>query len=1163
MPRSDDGMKNGGQSADLSPAKLALNELRRLRAELDRCRRGEREPVAILGMAVRLPGGVTTTERFWSALAAGEDLVGTVPAERWDAQTCVMCDAHGGFLSNVDAFDAEFFGINAREAASMDPQHRILLELTWEALERSAIDPLSLMNSRTGIWLGLSNSDYGRMLIEDPRKIDGYTGVGAATSIAAGRIAYFLGTNGPAQVIDTACSSSLVAVHQAVESLRRGESSLAIVGGANLILSPEMNLSFSRTGMLSRRGRCHTFDAAADGYVRAEGCCVIVLKRLADAERAGDRALATIRGSAINQDGRSAGITSPNGPAQEAVMRSALKDAGLGAETVSYIEAHGTGTPLGDPMEFRAVGAVYGAGRSADAPLRIGSVKTNLGHTEAAAGLAGLIKVVLMMQPGNGIVPHLHFTAPSAQIDWDRWPIEIPVSLTPWNDLVHTRYAGISSFGFSGTNAHVIVGSHAAWSSDVGQDCVPTEREELLCISAAREGALRELAARYVSFLRESRLSFDHICSSAATTRAKLQCRLAVRAATADDAADLLERWLAGAPVPGLLTTETTAIEEGVDQDALARIAREFVLGGGLQYGHRSRGEAVVELPVYPFQRKRFWFNEPPELRARNERDQIWQEVRGEAERQGLQGPLGWAPQNSRERWASLERLTIAHARNVLIAGGVFAEADAATPDEAMQRGGFQRIYRRLVLRWLRRLTQEGMLRESDGRFYPVAPWDPVVLDPYWQDAEQWLAENPAMLAYFKRCGALLHDVVTGRLNALETLFPAGSFDLAEGLYEHAAEAKYSNAIVAAAAKAAVRGWGRKRNARILELGAGTGGTTTAVLPLLPAGQTEYWYTDVSELFLNRARQKFSAFGFVRYALFDLERGVAEQGFESRGFDVVLAANVVHATRNVNAALGRIRELLAPGGVALLLETTRHQSCFDMSIGLIEGWQHFEDDERSEHPLLDADAWRRVLRQNGFADALTLPSEGSPAAEIGQHVILARRDPEDRAASAAGERAERRELPPAHERLDAGDAMGAELGSLSRVERLQKVSEIVRITICRVFQLEMSANEVNERDRLSDLGMDSLIALELRGELGKALGLEGKISSTIAFDTGTVGELTRSIAGLLAHDIDEARQGGDNAETRAANTSSLTVELLQGLTDEKVEEMLKDRLSKR
>ncbi len=632
MAHDDNSTQTVAQIAEeLSPVKRALVEIRRLRAELESCRRGQLEPVAIIGLAVRLPGGITSPEGFWKALAEGKDLITTVPPERWNAQAYwspdgdqpgTMYDTHGGFLSDIDAFDADLFGIHPREAASMDPQHRILLELTWEALERATIDPRSLKNTQTGIYLGLTNSDYGRLLIDAPRTIDGYTGVGAAASIAAGRLAYFLGTHGPALAIDTACSSSLVAVHQAVQSLRKGEIDLAIVGAANLILSPEMNVSFSRTRMLSRDGRCKTFDASADGYVRAEGCCVVVLKRLADAARDNDRVLAKIHGTAVNQDGRSAGITAPNGPAQEAVMRAALADAGVQPGEISYVEAHGTGTPLGDPMEVQAIGAVYGAGRSSEAPLRIGSVKTNLGHTEAAAGLTGLIKTLLMMQPGHGIAPNLHFKQPSPQIDWARWAIEVPVQLTAWSNEA-TRYAGVSSFGFSGTNAHLIVGCPeevAAPGAVRNETDVTEEKEWLLRLSANNEAALRILAHRYVDYLRQTDENFRDICFTTAAGRAQLKHRLAVIARNAEAAAELLESWLNGRAVAGVMTSADTlqASQPDGGTDELKRIQQEFVAGGTPRQadqfwqGPRRR----VALPLYPFQRQRYWFGDPPLRKA-------------------------------------------------------------------------------------------------------------------------------------------------------------------------------------------------------------------------------------------------------------------------------------------------------------------------------------------------------------------------------------------------------------------------------------------------------------------------------------------------------------------------------------------------------------------
>jgi 3-oxoacyl-(acyl-carrier-protein) synthase/SAM-dependent methyltransferase/acyl carrier protein len=1179
MAHDDNSKQAVAQTAeDLSPVKRALVEIRRLRAELDECRRGQVGPVAIIGLAVRLPGGVTSPERFWKALAEGEDLITTVPRERWDAQAYwspdgdqpgTMYDTHAGFLSDIDAFDADLFGIHPREAASMDPQHRILLELTWEALERANIDPRSLKNTQTGIYLGLTNSDYGRLLVDDSRTIDGYTGVGAAASIAAGRLAYFLGTHGPALAIDTACSSSLVAAHQAVQSLRKGEIDLAIVGAASLILSPEMNVSFSRTRMLSRDGRCKTFDASADGYVRAEGCCVVVLKRLADAARDNDRVLAKIHGTAVNQDGRSAGITAPNGPAQEAVMRAALADAGLQPGEISYIEAHGTGTPLGDPMEVQAIGAVYGAGRSTEAPLRIGSVKSNLGHTEAAAGLTGLIKAVLMMQPGHGIAPNLHFKQPSPQMDWARWAIEVPVRLTTWSDKA-IRYAGVSSFGFSGTNAHLIVGCPEEVLGVVRNEIdVTEEKESLLCLSANSEAALRTLTHQYVEYLRHTDKNFRDICFTAGAGRAKLGHRLAVIARNAQAAAEFLGSWLNGCAVAEVMTSADTlqASQPDGKTDELKRIQQEFVEGGDLRHADQFRqgSRRRVELPLYPFQRQRYWFGDPPLVKQQKERAEAWQSARAAAQQQSAQGPLGWDLTHYRERWRALESLTRAHAQNFLAATGAFPGADPVSVEDVIRRCGIQPIYLKLVGRWLSGLAQDGVLIQTGDQFRATGAVQPVSLDRFWQDAARWMEDDPGALAYLKQCGVLLADVLTGRKGALETLFPDGSFALAEGLYKTGAQARYVNPIIASALRAAAQVSGKRRSVRILEVGGGTGGTTSAILPMLPSGKVEYWFTDLSELFLRRARREFSQYGFVHYSLFDIDRDFEEQGFRGGTFDVIVAANVVHAARNLASALGRLQRLLSPGGILALLETTHHHSWFDMSTGLIEGWQHFEDEDRQDHPLLTPEQWRVAMERNGFAEAIALPGADSPASALGQHVLLARR-------SEDAESQSRSEMPSAASKAVSSSrplqhlngVLNEQLQGVPNEMREPMIATVVRETVCSVLHLDARPEELSDRERLTDLGMDSLIALELRSELAKRLGLEGKLSSTIAFDTGTVGELVRLLVPMLANEADAPLPISDIRvkERRRHEPAPVTEEQLQSMSEEEVELLLKERLAR-
>lgn len=412
-------------------------------------------PIAVIGVGCRLPGSVHGPEDFWRLLMAGGDAVGQVPEERWaafddgsprTAEALAATTRHGGFLDDVAGFDADFFGIVPGEAETMDPQQRLLLETAWEALEHSGVAPRSLRGSRTGVFVGISGNEYAYLTTADPAKVDAWTATGAAFSIAANRLSYLLDLRGPSLSVDTACSSSLVATDLAVRSLRSGDSDLALAAGVNLLLSPVVTMAFDQGGGTAPDGRCKSFDASADGMVRAEGCGVAVLKRLADAQRDGDRILAVVRATAVNQDGRSNGLVAPNPEAQEELLRTAY----AGLEGPDYIEAHGTGTFLGDPIEARAIDAVLCGGRTA--PLLIGSAKSNLGHLEAAAGITGLIKTVLSLHHGV-IPPSIHFRRPNPHIPWDR--LKVVTAPTPWPGD-HPR-AGVSSFGFGGTNAHIVL----------------------------------------------------------------------------------------------------------------------------------------------------------------------------------------------------------------------------------------------------------------------------------------------------------------------------------------------------------------------------------------------------------------------------------------------------------------------------------------------------------------------------------------------------------------------------------------------------------------------------------------------------------------------------------------------------------------------------------
>jgi acyl transferase domain-containing protein/NADPH:quinone reductase-like Zn-dependent oxidoreductase len=537
----------------------ALSAIEQLQSRLDRAEQERHEPIAVVGLGCRLPGGASDPDALWQLLSEGRDAISEVPRDRWDADEYFDPDPdvpgkistrHGAFLDRVAEFDAGFFGITPREATAMDPQQRLLLEVSWEALEHAAIAPDSLGGTAAGVFVGIVNNDYGQLTLEQEgiERLSAYYGSGAAHSIASGRISYVLGLQGPSISIDTACSSGLVAVHLAVQSLRSGESSLALAAAVNLVLQPHTGVALTKFRMLAPDGRCKTFDAAADGFGRGDGCGVVVLKRLSDAIADGDRVLAVIRGSAVNQDGASSGLTAPNGPAQEAVIRAALRDAGVRPEEVGYVEAHGTGTVLGDPIEVQALASVLGENRPSGHPLLIGSIKTNLGHLESAAGMAGLIKLVLTLQHRE-IPSHLHLRNPNPMIPWAKLPVQVPTQPLPWPEG-RPVIGGVSSFGFSGTNAHLVL---AEAPPGAVQPVAPERPLHLLALSARSEKALVEQARRVRDALVASpALHAGDVAHTLCEGRAHFSHRLSVRAATTTDAAAILNDFLHGEDRPEL-----------------------------------------------------------------------------------------------------------------------------------------------------------------------------------------------------------------------------------------------------------------------------------------------------------------------------------------------------------------------------------------------------------------------------------------------------------------------------------------------------------------------------------------------------------------------------------------------------------------------------------
>jgi acyl transferase domain-containing protein/SAM-dependent methyltransferase/acyl carrier protein len=1296
--------------AGYSPKRLALlaNELKE---RVDALEEAAHEPIAIVGLACRFPGGADTPELFWDLVRRGADTITETDPKRWSNAELYdrdpdapgkLASPFGSYLSRIDGFDAGLFGIAHREAQHMDPQQRLLLEVTWEALENAGIAPDSLTGAPAGVFVGMSSFDYYTLMRADTHSLDAYSASGVAHSIASGRLAYVLGTRGPAISIDTACSSSLVSTHLAVQSLRTRQCEIALSAGVNLLLTPDTTISLSKAHMLAPDGRCKAFDARADGFVRGEGCGVLVLKRLRDALAARDPIVAVIRGSASNQDGRSNGLTAPSGTAQEALLRAALADARMDAAAIGYVEAHGTGTKLGDPIEALSLHAVYGVGRDHAAPLSIGSVKANVGHLESAAGVAGVIKLALALQ--HGIIPKQpHFETPNPHIPWDDLRLAVPRQAQAW---LGPRVGGVSSFGFSGTNAHLVLEE----SPSLAVVRTTTRPLEIITASARTDAALNRLLESYAAALSVPGTRLEEAAHAANTGKAHLTQRAAVVAATPEAAAAALAQLARGeapagarrgsarprAPKVAFLFTGQGAQYAGMGKeldaahpafaaalDRCDQILRDLWAGGALRdvlngsearledttyaqpalfalefalaelwmswgvqpaavMGHslgelvaaciagmisleealrfavvrgrlmgalprggamaammadeaevtaavmahggtvsiaafngarntvisgaaqdvesistamRRKGvtvtplkvshafhsqlmepmlEGLVEeaaqlgwcapqielvsnvtgmaigavappasywreharspvrfsqsiqtlraagyttfveigphptliamaqadavdtdvlwmpslrrgasdhatlmnsltafyvaggdvnweqfdapfpvrpmrLPNYPFEHEKFWVETAlPQSAVRATEDAAsarvarmlyevtWKRAQpvSTSEIAAALAPTIDAAvvEKSLDAYASfaqeLDRLSGLYVVAVLrklgwnLALGSMATRDLPARLAVLPRHG------RLFLRMLAILEEDGLLKK-EGEVWRV------VSSPSGEDAEA-LAEALALrypdcqaeLRLTQRCARSLAEVMRGECDPLELLFPDGSIGDLEQLYQFSPPARFYNALVAEAVATIAPSAGG-RPLRILEIGAGTGSTTAAVVARLAGTPYEYTFTDVSPLFLERSKEKFATQRAMRFAVLDLERDPAEQGFAAGSYDVVIGANVAHATRDLGLTCARLRGLLASDGRLVLLEAMGPQRFGDLTVGMLDGWWAFTDTQRRTYALMPREAWRAVMMESGFKDVAAVPSLAQGGVFDKQAVLVA------------------------------------------------------------------------------------------------------------------------------------------------------------------------------
>ncbi|MBV8414100.1 MAG: SDR family NAD(P)-dependent oxidoreductase [Verrucomicrobia bacterium] len=1044
--RDSEGEKDGKESVQEFTGQVngeSISQLRKLENARD-------EPIAIVGAEVRLPGNANL-QSFWHLLLNKYDAVGRVPANRWDSDYYYDPDfskpgriytQEGAFLDRIEEFDAEFFRLSPREALSLDPQQRLLLEVTWEALENAGIRPSALAGTTTGVFIGISSNDYAqRFAVDDPSRIDAYFVTGNSLNAAAGRISYILGLQGPSLAIDTACSSSLVAVHLACQSLRAGECEIALVGGVNLVLSPLGFIAACRARMLAPDGRCKTFDASADGYGRGEGCGIVVLKRLSDALSNGDTVEGLIRSSAVNQDGASSGLTVPNGLAQEKLIAQALNAARLRPNQISYLETHGTGTSLGDPIEYRAAVTSYGKDRAR--PLILGAVKANIGHLESAAGIAGFIKTMLVLQHRT-VPPQPHFSTPNPYIPWEELPAIVPRSELALDEA--ERFAAVSSFGATGTNAHIIL--EAAPRPPMKSRSVRNQPRCLLVFSAKAPGALVDLARAYTR-LAESRPNVElaDVCYSAATGRDAFTNRAAVIAADWADLESKLKAFINGTAIPGVfhgvcpigtvpqqVQQATTNSPEGDNaatwDNFLAEEARRYVGGGAAPLQANANSSGRVRLPTYPWQRMRFWPDDGRQVTA-------LQEVKARSGNEISENQiddwfyqLDWkfrpltavqrlphefpSPATIKDRLAAhivqleqnpktivfcefiqtLERASTGHLVGAFeTLGWKWQKGEQYSLDEFIEFSGVRTGHRRLLGRLFHILEEDGLVSRA-GETWQVNSVTNV------EQARQALAAMRSDRGdsiegqMLHRCGSKLASALRGECDPLKLLFPGDGSVSAAHLYAESAGAKLVNGLVSDTIRQILATLSPYHQLRVLEVGAGTGGTTREILPLFPREQTRYVMTDIAPLLVHEARDHFSKHEFVDFGTLDIERSPEAQGFELGTYDLVVAANVLHATRDIAASLVHIRQLLKPGGLLVLLEGTGPVRFIDLIFGLTDGWWRFQDPPlRHDHPLICVDAWKSVLGTNGFSQSAALDSaEGANGLLSKQAILIAQAD---------------------------------------------------------------------------------------------------------------------------------------------------------------------------
>ncbi|MFF2529130.1 SDR family NAD(P)-dependent oxidoreductase [Brevibacillus sp. NPDC058079] len=1074
--------------------------------------------IAIIGIAGRFAGS-DSVEAFWEHLASGDSCIEEITRSGWEAD-----HYYGGLLKDIDQFDASFFNISPDEAKSMDPQQRLFLQESYKAFEDSGYSVEQLSGRKVGVFVGGRHSDYKEksMLAEG---VSSQTMLGNEMSMLGARLSYFLNLKGPSLAVDTACSSALVAIHLACDSLRRGETEMALAGGVAIHSSPEFFVMSSKMGVVSPDGTCNTFDNDANGMVFGEGVGAVVLKPVAQALEDGDHIYAVIKGSTVNQTGKSNGITAPSMITQKELIVDAYENAGVHPETISYIETHGTGTQLGDPIEVKALIEAFRSFTDKAQFCAIGSHKPNIGHTTMTSGLASLFKVVMAMKYKK-IAPTISVKEVNKHIKLNGSPFFINTELIEWNTSEATpRRAGVSALGSNGTNCHLIleeaptvqpkpsnqqVGAYYLFPFSAKSESALTQKLDEMSQWLAKEaGRFHEQDISYTLFTGRSHLS--HRCMFIAKDVDELRQKIAEVKETGTSTDYSVQYETDSVRLDKSLkefgeklmteVSENSSLTTHARKEKLSTLADLFVKGYKLDWSslYKNGRYNRVPLPAYPFRGERYW------LPKTERQDRL--------------------PNTHPELWKEMDELLCKQLWGQMQSIGWFTDKSVNVAD-LKAKTGFHHRYEKWMEESMAMLTRHGYLDGFDGEQCLVVDPTLIEVEAVWEEWDRrkvaWRedANLEVRIRLLEATMKSLPHIVTGKKLATDVMFPGSSMELVQHIYKNNPVADHYNEVLAETVATYVEERLKKdpsAKIRIIEIGAGTGGTSTFVFEKLKPYQEfieEYCYTDISKAFLMFAQKEYGPHvPYLTYQIFNVEAPFAEQGVREGYYDLVIAANVLHATKDIRKTLRHTKAVLRENGLVLLNEISSNSLFLHLTFGLLEGWWLSEDtDVRIPgSPALTPACWQKVLENEGFH---TISFPAREAHDLGQQIVLGKSDgvlhPDVRVGASVS--------PIARETVQQAKAEGKvssqpapqNIPSQSVVTE-QTVTDYVKDMIIEklVTALEVNVDSVDVDEPFRDYGLDSILGVRLVQEINQALMIE--IETTILFDYSTVNQLTSYI----------------------------------------------------